>query len=322
MRLKFIGLQTTYFYLMVKNILFLIILFSFYFVGYNQNSETYDQFEVYKQDKNNKILIIPFENKMYASSKDAAISVNNNIDYYQVKEELKKGIAEQILLSLGNKIPAVSLIHHRDTSADILNYVYNSIGFKYDLIKTKDTTTQPKNKSELIKDKLNKFVVQINSEKGHEKSEYENGRISNGEIYTKEHQAERFMNVVIQNPNLLTELNRTFRTNYYIFINEFHIGKSFSKNGNPYNRFCNISVHYTVINQKGKEVDAGVSITEIPENINDLKKIEKEYLTNISNEISSFIPEASLDKATIKKEASDSKKAKEQRKIIHGLLVE
>ncbi len=307
---------------MGKHVLFLIIIFLFHFIGYSQNGETYDQFEVYKQDKNNKILIIPFENKMYASSKDAEISVNNNIDYFQVKEELKKGVAEQILLSLGNKIPAVSLIHHRDTSADILNYVYNSIGFKYDLIKTKDTTTQPKNKSELIKDRLSKFVNQINSEKNHEKSEYEKGRISNGEIHTEEQHGERFMNVVIHNPNLLTDLNRTYRTNYYIFINEFHIGKSFSKNGEPYNRFCNISVHYTVINQKGNEVDAGVAITEIPENINDLKEIKKNYLPNISNEISSFIPNASLDKATVKKEASDSKKAKEQRKIIHDILVE
>ena len=96
------------------------------FISYGQSyNETYDQFEVYKQDKNNKILIIPFENKMYASSMDDAIAVNNQINYYDVKEELKKGIAEQILLSIGNKIPAVSMIHHRDTSADILNYVYN-----------------------------------------------------------------------------------------------------------------------------------------------------------------------------------------------------
>ena len=320
--LKISGLQTTYFYCMVRYIILLTTIFAFHFNGYNQNSENYDQFEVYKQDKNNKILIIPFENKMYASSKDAAISVNNNINYYQVKEELKKGIAEQILLSLGNKIPAVSLIHHRDTSEDILNYVYNSIGFKYDLIKNKDTTIEIKNKSELLKSKMNKFIKQINAEKSHEKADYEKGYISNGEIYTKEHHQERFMNVVIQNPNLLTDLNRTFKTNYYIFINEFHIGKSFSKNGDPYNRFCNISVHYTVINQKGKEVDAGVSNTEIPENINDLKQIEKNYLNNISNEISSFIPNASLDKATIKKESSDRKKANEQRKIIHGLLVE
>jgi hypothetical protein len=307
---------------MIKKLVLLSITLCSHYIGFNQTSSTYDQFEIYKQDKNNKILIVPFENKMYASSKDQEISVKNQIAYYQVKEELKKAIAEQILLSIGNKTPAVSLIHHRDTSADILNYVYNSIGFKYDLIKTKDTVAQPKKKSDLIKDRLNKFVNQINKESEKEKSDYEKGLISDGEIHTSNHNSDRFMNVIIHNPNLLAELNRTYRSNYYIFINEFHISKSFSKAGSPYNRFCNISVHYTVFNQNGKEIDAGLSLTEIPENINDLKVIEKNYLSNIAKEISSFIPDASLDKATIKKEADDSKKAKEQRKVIHGLMVE
>jgi hypothetical protein len=277
---------------------------------------------MYKQDKNNKILIIPFENKMYASSKDAAISSSNKIDYYQVKEEFKKGIAEQILLSIGIKIPAVSMIHHRDTSADILNYVYNSVGFKYDIIKSKDTVSEHTSKGVLIKNRLNKFVRQLNHEKDHEKPEYEKGVVANGEIHTSEHNSERFMNVIIHNPNLLTDLNKTFRTNYYVFINEFHIGQPFSKLGNHYEKFNRISVHYTIFNQKGKEVDAGISSTDIPENINELRKIEKEYLSKIANEISSFIPNAELDKATIKKESEDSKKAKEQRGVIHGLLVE
>ena len=293
------------------------------FISYGQSyNETYDQFEVYKQDKNNKILIIPFENKMYASSMDDAIAVNNQINYYDVKEELKKGIAEQILLSIGNKIPAVSMIHHRDTSADILNYVYNSIGFKYDIIKTKDTIEEPKKKSELIKDKMNKFISQVNTEKTPEKSEYERGRINNGEIRTTEHNAERFMNVVINNPNLLTDLNRTYLTNYYIFINEFHISQAYSNPSDYYSKFRKISIHYTVFNQKGKEVDAGVSSIEMPGNVNDLRKIEKTYLHAIANEISAFVPDPVLDKATIKKEADDKKKANNQRSIIHGLMME
>ena len=302
-----------------------IFILSFFIISnpYSQELESIDQFEVYKQDKNNKILIIPFENKMYASSKDAEISQKNQINYYQVKEEFKKSIAEQILLSLGNKIPAVSLVHHRDSSKDILNYVYNSIGFKYDIVKTKDTTSSTaKTKSELMKEKLDKFIKQVNNENPKENKEYERGYISNGEIHTTEHHEERFMNVVIHNPNLLADLNRKYRTNYYIFINEFHISKSFSKPGSPYEKFCNVSVHYSVINQKGKQVDGGLSITKIPEEMNDLKIIERQYLTNISNEISAFIPDPSLDKATIKKESSDRKKAKEQRRIIHGLLVE
>tara|TARA_B100001093_G_scaffold178878_1_gene171451 strand:+ start:6308 stop:7228 length:921 start_codon:yes stop_codon:yes gene_type:complete len=306
----------------MKYIYLLSIGVLFSFNGFCQSKTSYDQFEVYKQDKNNKILIIPFENKMYASSMDAEISRRNQLDYYEVKEELKKGIAEQILLSIGNKIPAVSMIHHRDTSHDILNYVYNSIGFKYDIIKSKDTIEEPKTKSELIKDRLNKFVQQANEDVRHEKSNYQRGVISNGEIHTTQHNSQRFMNVTIHNPNLLDDLSRTFRTNYYIFINEFHIGQAFAKQGSPYEKFRQISVHYTVFNQKGKEVDAGVSITEMPEKISELRKIEKEYLSIIANEISSFVPSANLDKATIKKEADDSRKTDNQRKVIHGLMVE
>ena len=306
----------------MKYICLLSIVVLFSFNGFCQSTITHDQFEVYKQDKNNKILIIPFENKMYASSMDSEISRRNQLDYYEVKEELKKGIAEQILLSIGNKIPAVSMIHHRDSSHDILNYVYNSIGFKYDIIKSKDTIEEPKTKSELIKDRLNKFVQQANEDVRHEKSNYQRGVISNGEVHTTQHNSQRFMNVIIHNPNLLDDLNRTFRTNYYIFINEFHIGQSFSKQGSPYEKYRQISVHYTIFNQKGKELDAGVSLTEIPENVSELRKIEKEYLSQIANEISSFVPSADLDKATIKKEADDSRKTDNQRKVIHGLMVE
>ena len=45
-----------------------MILISFVYSG--QEIPSYDEFEVYTQDKDNKILIIPFENKMYASAVD------------------------------------------------------------------------------------------------------------------------------------------------------------------------------------------------------------------------------------------------------------
>ena len=50
--------------------------------------------------------------------------------------------------------------------------------------------------------------------------------------------------------------------------------------------------------------------------------LEKTYLSQIADELSSFIPDPQLEKSTIEKENEDSKKAKGQRKIIHGLVVE
>ena len=183
----------------------LILMILICFVSSGQEIPSLDEFEVYTQDKDNKILIIPFENKMYASAVDNEIAAYNRINYMDVKEELKKGISSQILLKISNKTPAISMIHHKDSVSEVLNYIYNNIGLKYEKVKVKDTVQPPTSKTEQIKDKLKKFVIQTNQH--HEKAKYDRGNIKNGEVYTSNYSAERFMNVIIQNPNLLEELN-------------------------------------------------------------------------------------------------------------------
>ena len=303
---------------MVKNIFFSLFFFFKFFNYFAQSIPEYEQFEVYKQDKNNKILIIPFENKMYSSSIDNEIAEYNRLNYSSIKEEMKKGISEQILLSISNKTPAISLEHHKESNSQILNYIYNSIGLKYEKVKSKDTVEVVTKKTDLIKERLNKFVHQTNQL--HEKAKYDRGNLNNGEIHTFNYNEERFMNVIIQNPNLLEELNNKYRTNYYIFINEFHIGRALAIPGNVYLKKRQISTHYTVFNQRGKEVDAGVIRVQMPEDVYSIKKIERDYISLIARELCSFIPEPKVEKATLVKEAKDNKNSKNQRKIIYGVL--
>ena len=303
---------------MFKNIFF-SLLFLFKLLNYfSQSIPEYDQFEVYKQDKNNKILIIPFENKMYSSAIDNEIAEYNRLNYSSIKEEMKKGVSEQILLSISNKTPAISLEHHKDSNSQILNYIYNSIGLKYEKVKSKDTVEVATKKTDLIKERLNKFVHHTNLL--HEKAKYNRGNLENGEIHTFNYNEERFMNVIIQNPNLLEELNNKYRTNYYIFINEFHIGRAFAKPGNIYLKERQISTHYTVFNQRGREVDAGVIRVQMPEDIYSIRKIERNYISSIAKELCSFIPGPKVEKATLVKEAKDNKNSENQRKIIYGVL--
>ena len=303
---------------MVKNLFFSIFFFSSLLNSFGQSIPEYDQFEVYTQDKDNKILIIPFENKMYASAIDNELSEYNRLNYSAIKEEMKKGISEQILLSISNKTPAISLEHHKDSNSQILNYIYNSIGLKYEKVKSKDTVELASKKTDLIKERLNKFVHQSNQH--HEKAKYNRGNLSNGEIHTSNYTEERFMNVIIQNPNLLDELKSKYRTNYYIFINEFHVGRALASPGNIYLKERQISTHYTVFNQRGREVDAGVIRVKMPEDVYSIQKIKREYLSSIAKELCSFIPGPKVEKVTLVKEAEDSKNSKNQRKVIHGVL--
>ena len=303
---------------MVKNLFFSIFFFFSLLNSYGQSISEYDQFEVYTQDKDNKILIIPFENKMYASAIDNELAEYNRLNYSAIKEEMKKGISEQILLSISNKTPAISLEHHKDSNSQILNYIYNSIGLKYEKVKSKDTVELASKKTDLIKERLNKFVHQTNHH--HEKAKYNRGNLSNGEIHTSNYTEERFMNVIIQNPNLLDELKSKYRTNYYIFINEFHVGRALASPGNIYLKERQISTHYTVFNQRGREVDAGVIRVKMPEDVYSIQKIKREYLSTIAKELCSFIPGPKVEKVTLVKEAEDSKNSKNQRKVIHGVL--
>ena len=61
---------------------FLILYIIFPFKGVTQENST-DPFEIYTQDKDNKILIVPFESKMYASSIDKEIAIANNMQYIE-----------------------------------------------------------------------------------------------------------------------------------------------------------------------------------------------------------------------------------------------
>ncbi len=127
---------------------------------------------------------------MYASEIDNEIADYNKLNYSTIKEEMKKGISEQILLSISNKTPVISLEHHKDSNSQILNYIYNSIGLKYEKVKSKDTVEVTTKKTDLIKERLNKFVHQTNQH--HEKAKYERGNLNNGEIHTSNYTEERF----------------------------------------------------------------------------------------------------------------------------------
>ena len=72
------------------------------------------------------------------------------------------------------------------------------------------------------------------------------------------------------------------------------------------------------MNKKGKEVDAGIAATEMPSDVYNLNKIEKIYLAQIAEGVCS-VPDPVLRK-TLSKKKLKTKKAKNQRKVIHGLV--
>ena len=306
---------------MTRYSLFTLFIFCFSFTMFSQETEV-NPFEIYTQDKNHKVMIIPFESKMYISSLDAEIAKKTGMNYFEIREKLRIGLSNQILLAINKKIPAVSMIHHDDSVTSELNYIYNSVGYKYTLMPVEEKeVVEEESLSTQVKSKITSFINKVeNAPK--EKKEYERGKIYNGEVYTTNHYAERFMNTSIHNTNLLYYLNKKYKSDLYIFINELNIGKPVSNHEIPNIYFRRIKVHYTVINQKGKEMKAGASTIQMPHYVTDVDKVIRNYFSLLSRDLCSFMPEPKLEKATIIKQKEDSKKAKEQRKIIQEMLQE
>ena len=69
-------------------------------------------------------------------------------------------------------------------------------------------------------------------------------------------------------------------------------------------------MHYTILNKKGKEVDAGIAATEMPSDVYNLNKIEKIYLAQIAEGVCSFVPDPVLEKTLSKKKLKTVKKPK------------
>jgi len=265
--------------------------------------------------KKYKLMIVPFDYKMYISSLDRTIASKTRLTYAQIRDNMRYGLANQFLLVTRGTYPAISLLES-DSTYDDLKYIYNSIGYKYKLAPIKEEELEEKTKIDKLKSSLSKL---INKPEEKTNKEYAPARISNGQIETFENSGERYMHTSIHNPNLLSTLKAKYQTNLFIFINELDIEES---KGGESSRFSQssstrrVKVHYTIINEDGNDLFGGASTTEIPAYVTDMNKIINVYFNKIANEICSHLPSLILEKKEVQKQREDQKKADFQREQI------
>ena len=268
------------------------------------------------EPKSYNIMIVPFDYKMYMSSLDREIAAKTRLTYPQIRDNMRYGLANQLLLATRGKHPAISLIES-DSSYDDLKYIYNSIGYKYKLVPLKEElNTETDTKIDKLKNSLTKLVNPKQSAGPTRNEEYNSGGINNGQLESYENPGERYMHTSIHNPNLIPTLQVKYQTNLYIFINELDIEEVKSKESSrisTINSSRRIKVHYTIIDENSNDIYGGAATTEIPSYINDMNKIVTLYLKKIAQQICSSIPSAEINKNEAAKQKSDQKKADIQR---------
>lgn len=308
--------------------------FLFVFTGIKAQENTFqkkgnvktDQ-EVYSegQPDYSRVLIIPFEPKMYISSADKQIAQRTSLTHQQIRENMRYGISDHMKHTIGGGLKSVSLLHI-DTGSigEDLGYIYNSIGYKYKALPLDDVEKAKQNEEDSkpinkIKGSFNKLVKNDQNRVNKEES---GARIENGQIKSTVSYSEKFMNTSIHNPNLLDVLYQKYNADVFLFINELDIEEAASNARNglsdlSYKR--KVKVHYTIFDRNGKELHGGASIVYIPSTTNDMNKIVNNYFPTLAQNMSDNLPAAYSSKLEKEKQKEEEEKAKKQREEIEKL---
>ncbi len=258
---------------MKKIILSIIVICSFII---SKAQETTTGKPVIATTNKTNVLIIPFESKMYISDIDRDLVLKNSVNFQEIKAKFRAALDREIFISLKQYYQPLSFYTIDQTKATKeLSYIYNSIGYKYEVIPTKEVVKK-KNPAEKL---LNKFKKK--------KKEPIKAGIENGEVVSQIDNREKYMKTVLTNAKLLPNLNKKYQASNYIFINELDIKKSandvYAASEEQYKR--EIKVHYTIFNASGKAVSSGAIKSRFNAGQNDVNKIIKVQFPLIAQRI-------------------------------------
>jgi hypothetical protein len=208
-----------------------------------------------------KIMLIPFEPKLYMSEIDQKINQQTKWGFETIRENFRHQLDTQLKLKFQSIDPVISFYSDSAKMCKDLEYVYKSTNLSYDLV-----------------DKPTSAITVSEKKSG----------IKNGEIAVEVSDDKKFMNTKLTNTEALTYLNKKYKSEYFIFINELDIKNdmnSYNMAEDVYQR--EIVVHYSILDRAGKTVNAGVSTARFTSKENNPKKISSQCFsviaTNIAN---------------------------------------
>ncbi len=210
-----------------------------------------------------KILIIPYEQRMYLSDADHDISEYSDRSPEEIRAMFRMGLTEKLNAKLVTSYRTHSLLQDLQPEAmQDLDRIYGAIDYSFD---TSYVILHPKPDSAEATGKWN--------EKKARKKELEK-RTATGDV--------RYMNVKILDPHLLTDLSKKYGADEFVFLSQAEI-KTNAKDcidfqGGIYQR--DLKVHYSVYDKDGNQLYGDVAVVKFPSNSNEVGEImEKNFPT-------------------------------------------
>lgn len=215
-----------------------------------------------------KIMIIPFENRMYLSEIDFMINKETKLNAQQIKATMRDGLNEQFYKKLKSKMPVVDLLDDTTKTKKDLSDIYKYLSYQYLKVPDQNNYKPP------LKEKEEKTV-------------------KNGQLVVESNSDARFMNAKIKNATLVPYLGGKYKTDLFLFINELDIK---ALNGSPADLNSTatrkIILHYTVYTLDAREINSGIAEVDLPINVNNPTKIINTYFAKLADIVTARIEKA------------------------------
>lgn len=258
---------------MIKNIYILLLLFSLVksqFLHSQNKSTVNTNAKSAAAAVKFKIMVIPFESKMYMSEIDHKINEVTKFNQQQIKWSFRKGINDQMSAQLKQNFEVVNMLADSGKTAKELSQLYNFITYRFDKI------PDPVHYKPPVPDKNEKGIIK--------------GQVNNTSSNTDDH----FMNAQVLNPNLIPGLYAKYKTDVFLFITQIDLISGQKALGAISTTSPNrvFRIHYTVYTVDAKEIHSGMVKVNFPTNANTPNQILALYSSKACIEIRNRIEKA------------------------------
>ena len=236
---------------MKKLLIGCFILFSFYANAQDGTRSTTSKSTV----PEGEIMLIPFEPKMYMSEIDKKVNEQTKWPFEKIRENFRHQLDIQLKSKFQGTGTVVSFYSDSAKMWKDLEYIYKSTSVTYVPL-SNPTSTQKKS------------------------------GIKNGQVEVDVNEEKKFMNTKVNNNELLSYLNQKYKTRYFVFVNELDIKNDINSYDGASDSFQReIAVHYTILDNTGKLISAGISSAHISSGMTEPKKIVSLCFSNLTKEL-------------------------------------
>ncbi len=227
-----------------------------------------------------KVMIIPFEPRLYMSQVDHKFNAETKQTQKQIKETFRRGVNKEMESALKKNYEVIDLLKDTTKYKKDLFSIYKSLTYAYDKVPDQSNYKAPLN------------------------DKNKNDNIKKGQLVVETDPDTRFMNAKMTSAGMVPALFGKYKTDLFLFVNQLDIVTTTlatGETGTISERM--LTIHYTMYTVDAKEIQSGVCSVKFPGDANNPSKIVSSYISKATVEIARRI-----NIAVAKTEAAEKRK--------------